>query len=623
MGLVEIVKEKCTLCYACVRVCPVKAIEVKVNQDYAKVLPDRCIGCGSCLRICPENAIFYQDSKSHVKQLLDGDQPVVAIVAPSISGEFDDITDYRKFVQMIRQLGFSKVNEVSFGADLIAMKYHELFQNFKGKYYITANCPVVVSNIEKFHPQLIENLAPLVSPMVATAKVVRKKYGKEVQVVYIGPCVEAKQEARLYNDDGKIDAVLTFTELREMFKQYGITEKTLEFSDFDPPYGYLGALYPLSNGILQAVGINEQLMEGLVITSEGRENFIESIRKFESSIDLIKSHFNVFYCDGCLMGPGTSPRGEKFIRRTLVVEYARKRAASLDKATWQDQIDRYRELDFSRHFVEQDQRLPEPSDERINEIVSLIGKADGNIHSGCGACGYDNCREFAVAVSKGLAKSEMCLSYSLRNKHEFIKTLKVTNEKLAQTQDALKASEQLALREKQTAKEASETIKAMLQKLPSGVVMVDESLRILQSNERFINLLGEDAAEINEIIPGLVGADIKTLMPYNFYNLFSYVIQNGENILNRDVKYQDTLLNVSVFTIRKSKIVGAVIRDMHLPEVRKEEVIKRVTEVIDKNLEMVQQIGFLLGEGASDTERMLNSIIESHKSGVKKKSAKE
>lgn len=157
----------------------------------------------------------------------------------------------------------------------------------------------------------------------------------------------------------------------------------------------------------------------------------------------------------------------------------------------------------------------------------------------------------------------------------------------------------------------------MLQKLPSAVVIADKKLKIVHSNQSFIDLLGDDALEISDIIPGLIGADLKTLLPYNIYNQFSYTLQNGEDVMNRDLSYKEGLLNVSVFTIKKGSIVGAIIRDMYAPEVRKEEVIKRVTDVIDKNLAMVQKIGFLLGEGASETEQMLNSIVKTFKDGPK------
>ena len=254
---------------------------------------------------------------------------------------------------------------------------------------------------------------------------------------------------------------------------------------------------------------------------------------------------------------------------------------------------------------------------KIKEILKVIGKEFIKSESGCGACGYDSCHDFAVAVSEGLAHTDMCLNFTLKNRQEYIKTLKATNEKLAKTQDALRDSEKIAKQEQLSAKEAMETVDAMLQKLPSAVVIADKKLKIVHSNQSFIDLLGDDALEISDIIPGLIGADLKTLLPFNIYNQFTYALQNGEDVMNRDLSYKDGLLNVSVFTIKKGSIVGAIIRDMYAPEVRKEEVIKRVTDVIDKNLAMVQKIGFLLGEGASETEQMLNSIVKTFKDGPK------
>lgn len=616
-AIVEILKDKCNLSYSCVRVCPVNAIEVKANRNYAKIISDRCIGCGSCTSVCPEDAIVYRDSKFEAKELLKSKEKKVAIVAPTISGEFHDITDYRKFVQMIKLMGFDYVNEVSFGADIIALKYAELFKNFKGKYYITSVCPVVVSNIQKFQPELVDNLAPLVSPMIATAKIARELYGEESKVIYIGPCIDSKDEALLFDKSSKIDSVLTFQELRELFDEFNIKESKVEYAEFDPPIGYKGSLFPIANGLLQAANISEDLLEGEVITAEGKMNMLNATRQFHKDSDTIKKHFNLYYCEGCLMGPGTSRNGEKFIRRTLVTDYATKRLKGFDKNKWKAEIDKYWNLNYSRSFKKDNQRIEMPSEERISEILKAIGKDDKNPDLGCNACGYNTCRDFAIAVAKGLAKVDMCLTFSLRNRHDYIKALKSTNEKLAQTQKALQESEKVAQKEKEAAKEASDTVGRMLQKLPSGVVIIDQKLKIIHSNNSFIEMLGEEAKSIDEVIPGLIGADLKTLLPFNIYNLFSHVFSSNESILNKDIHIEDKLLNLSAFTIRKGKIIGAVFRDMYSPEVRKEEVLKRVTDVIDKNLAMVQKIGFLLGEGASETEQMLNSIIELYKMGKK------
>ena len=607
-------ENKCISCYACVRVCPVKAIEVKVNSDTAKILPKRCVGCGSCLNICPVEAISYRESLVETKEILSNTkEKKCAIVAPSISGEFSDINDYRKFVRMIKALGFNYVNEVSFGVDIIATKYKELFEDYKGKYYLSANCPVVVEMVERFYPELITNLAPIVSPMIATAKIVREKYGENIKVVYIGPCIANKEEIYRYEGLEKVDSVLTFRELRLLFDEFNIKESHFEFSEFDAPIGNKGSLYPISNGIIQTGDMNEDLLSGNIITVRGRNSVVDALKQFANNTELIKRHFNLFYCEGCLMGPGTSHGGERFIRRSLVVDYANKRISNLNLDEWSVNVDKYKDLTYKCRFQENIQRIETPSEEEIQEILSIIEKKDSNPNVGCQSCGYDSCREFAIAVSKGLAKVDMCLTHSQNNRNKYINTLRATNTELSKIQKALKESEKKALKEKEIAKEASEITSAMLQKLPSGVVILDNELKIIESNDSFIELLGEDVKEIAEIIPGLKSADLKTLLPYNLYNLFTYALTHNEEIVNKDVHYIEKLLNVSVFTIKKGKIVGAVLRDMYAPEVQKEEMLSRITDVIDNNLNMVQKIGFLLGEGAAETERMLNSIIQTYK----------
>ena len=453
--------------------------------------------------------------------------------------------------------------------------------------------------------------------MIATAKVVKKLYNNNIKVVFIGPCIAAKDEALRYKGNDKVDSVLTFIELRELFEEFNIKESTLEFSDFDQPLGYKGMLYPISNGFLQCTDIDEKLLSSTIITVEGKNDMLEAIKEFDTNLEFIREHFNIYYCEGCLMGPGMSKNGKKFVRKRLVTDYANKRLKNFDKESWNHYITNNLSSDYTCSFSEDDQRLPFPPEEKIKEVLTILGRVENTGSSGCGACGYTSCRDFAIAVAQGIAKTDMCITYSLKSKHEYIKTLKITNEKLAKTQEALRQSEAIARSEQQATQEALEQTSAMLEKLPSAVVLVDDKLRIIESNESFITILGHEAREINEIIPGLKGADLKTLLPFQFYKLFSYVIDNDENVTNRDVHLDNKLLNVSVFTLKKNKIVGAIIRDMYLPEVRREEVINRVSEVIDQNLELVQKIAFLLGEGASKTEKMLNSIIESHKASEK------
>jgi iron only hydrogenase large subunit-like protein len=604
---------KCRNSYSCVRVCPVSAIEVRPQKEHPSIIAERCVGCGLCYVSCSPGAIFFRDSVEEVKALLSSGRKIAALIEPSIASEFDDITDYRKFVGMVRQLGFSYVHEVSFGVDLIASRYADLFSKAEGKYYITANCPAIVKIIEKFHPEMTPNLAPLVSPMVATAMVVRELYGEEVPIVQIGPCIDAKDEALLYQSGKLIEGVLTFIELRQLFDEFSIQERLVKMSDFDPPFGYWGSLYPVPAGIIQAGGLKRDMVSSRVITASGKEDILDAIHDFDRFTDTIKHHFNLFFCHGCLLGPGMEQHTEKFRRRALVSRYAEKRINTLDKDQWQKDMKRFLKLDFSRTFTNDDQRIPDPPEEAVSEVMKIIGNPSQPEELNCGACGYMSCREFASTVAKGLAVPEMCHTFNLRNKQQYIETLRQTNRKLAETKKALKESEETALREKEMAQSASDMLNNMLDKLPTGVVIVDSSLKILHSNRSFINIIGEDARAISEIIPGLAGADLKTLIPFNVYNMFTFVLKEDEPVVSKDIHFEDKMLNISIFPIKKNKMCGAVIRDLYSPEVQGEEVINRVSEVIEKNLEMVQKIGFLLGEGASETEQMLNSIIESHK----------
>jgi len=604
-------KDKCNLSYTCIRVCPAKAI--KIEDNHSKIIASRCIGCGQCVTVCSQQAISYRTEKDITMSLIKSDSRVSAMCDPAIAAEFVDISDYRKFVAMLRELGFDLVNEVAFGVDLVAMEYKKLFDNFQGKYFISTKCPATVGYVERYHPDLLENLVPVVPPYVAMAKVVKKKYGEDVKTVYITACTSAKDDVKTINSENRdIDAVITFVELRELFVEFNISEKSVEYSEFDAPLGRKGGLFPVSHGLLQAVDIHQNLLDGSVLITEGRTNFLQTIEEFTHE-DELNQHLDIFYCKGCFMGPGMSPGGKKFTRRTHVIKYVSKRLTEFDLNLWEKEIDEYSSLDYSRTYKVHDMRMPSPSENQIQQVLLEMGKTKSEDQLGCGACGYPTCREFAIAHVQGLTNYEMCYTHSIKKLHTYIDKLNSANEKLRTTQDALKESEEKSRSEELAAREAAETVTTMLNKIRAGVVLVDENLKIVESNRSFVNMLGEDAKQIDEMIPGLKGADLKTLLP--FTKLFESVLHSGEDILNRDTQVEDSILNVSVFTIRKNRVVGGIIRDLTAPEVRREEVINRARNVIRDNLKTVQQIAFLLGESAAKTEKTLNSIIEAQKLG--------
>lgn len=606
--LITINDEKCTNCYSCVRICPVKAIEARAEKPYPIIVNKRCIGCGDCIDACSPDAITYRSSIEDAKIFLKSKNKKVAIVSPSISAEFNDITDYRKFVAMIRAIKIDHVNEVSFGVDLLAYKYLSFYGDFKGRYYISSCDPVVVSYVEKYHPKLVKNLAPFVSPMVAMAKVVRKKYGDDIKVLYVGPDIASKDVAENISGDGKVDVVLTFPELRQLFKELNIDENIVEFSEFDDPIGYKGSLYPMTNGFLQAADIDENLLTSNVVCVEGKKQMIDCIDEFSSTVKVIKRNLHVTYGNS-LEGPGISHKGRRLYKERLVIKYANKRLMNFFRAQWYDKLNEYIGIDFSRTFKANDQRIPEPPAEKLEQALKVLGiKKD--INTDCGQCGYKSCMAFATDVAKGIVIPEMCTTFAMENSKYFSDSLKELNEKLARTRQELKDTEKRVISEHDTAIQASELTDAMLEKLRAGIVFVDFQMKIVKANNTFCTILGEEAMEINEVIPGLAGAAIDKFLPEEVCNLFSFVLTNSESVDGKDVVYKDSLLNISIFPIRENQIAGGIIRDMRAPEVQKAEVINRVSEVIDKNLEMVQKIGFLLGESAADIEQMLNSVIK-------------
>ena len=498
MEIIQFNEKKCVACYSCVRKCPVTAITIEPQSKYPSIKSSRCIGCGQCLNVCPTMALSFKKAMEAVKKLLASEHKVAAIVDPSISGEFPDITDYRLFVQMIRSLGFDYVMEVSFGADLVARKYQKLFSKFEGLYYFSTKCPSVSAYIEKYAPEMLPNLAPIVPPMIATAKVAHLFYGADVKIVYIAPCLSAKHHITRFDGDGKIDEVLTFKKLRDMFDEFNIKENLVAYSEFDAPLGYKGALFPLRTGLLAAGEISNSLLTGEIVTSDGAENVIASAKNFFKHGKAIHRHFDLFFCHGCIAGPGMSSEGDKFLRHTLTVDYVAKRLKDFDKEEWKNNIEKCKNIDLSCTFINDDQRLPDPPEEDIQKVLQQVRENIEIDNQGCGACGFDTCVEFAKAVAQGLSRPDLCSHFAMKNQEVYIESLEDMNKRLTETEKALKNSEKLALQKMQEAENARETFSITIQELPVGVVIVDAGFDIIQSNKIFVDLLEIGRASCRE-----------------------------------------------------------------------------------------------------------------------------
>ncbi|MFO8235663.1 MAG: [Fe-Fe] hydrogenase large subunit C-terminal domain-containing protein [Bacteroidales bacterium] len=433
--LVHTIKNRCRVCYTCVRECPAKAI--KIINGQAEILNERCIACGNCIKVCSQGAKMFIDTTSHLEGILSNGNKNIAILAPSFPAEFSDIPNYRDLVSMIRALGFDVVSEVAFGADLVAMEYNKLIRNNNNKRYISSDCPAIVQYIEKYHPEIVPNLAPVASPMIAMNRVMRAKYGTNTNVVFIGPCIAKKAEC------DEVDEMVTFAELREIFEQKDIVPGQQEPSDFDPPKSGRGAIFPVSRGLLQTTGIKDDVFDGNIIVAEGRNDFQEAIKEFETGH--IKSrHLELLCCEGCIVGPGTTKGGRPYGRRILVHNYVQEKIDNFDKDEWKKYVAECKDLDLSVGFTENDKRISYPTEQEIEKVLRSMGKKEAKDHLNCGACGYDTCEEHAIAIVKGLAENEMCLPYTIEKLHNSVNELAVSNEKLMSMQQALRQSEKMA-----------------------------------------------------------------------------------------------------------------------------------------------------------------------------------
>ncbi len=437
--LVQTIPDKCRMCYTCVRECPAKAI--KITNGQAEVVNDRCIGCGNCIQVCTRGAKKPVGSLGEVTDLLASDKKIAAIIAPSFPAEFSEVSPER-LAGTIRAIGFDYVCEVAFGADLVARAYKKLLIDNPDKKYIGVTCPAVVSYVEKYLPDLVPRLAPIASPMVAEAKVVKMLYGEDIQIVFIGPCLAKKGEAE---DDTGIDvaASITFAELRTLISIKNLDPEKVTESDFNPPAPGLGALFPINRGMLQAADLSEDLVSGEIVSADGRNNFVEALKEFESG-DLEAKLLEVLCCQGCIMGPGMTSKTPIFNRRAKVSKYARSILEKVNFNNWNIAMERCSSIDLDRSFTSSDTRLKVPSEVEISRIMERMGKYTLEDELNCGACGYATCRNHAIAIYKGLAESEMCLPFSIDQLKNTVEELALTSDELAGTRVALKHAEKMS-----------------------------------------------------------------------------------------------------------------------------------------------------------------------------------
>lgn len=562
-------KINCQDCYKCIKVCPVKSI--KVEDFSASVIEETCIYCGKCINACPVGAKKYRNDTDILKEWAHNDQKMIACLAPSFLSDFGN-EKFENLLKVFYCLGFSGVSETAIGADMVATETNHFLQETDKKIVLATCCPSVVNYIKIYYPEYQEHLAPIISPMIAHVRLLRESGYEGYKLVFVGPCIAKKHESDIYENE--TDVVITFEELRMLMEEEGIY-----FSDMDRvelPEGFvIGAsdragLFPVDNGMISTMCKDVEPVDAGFMSFSGMKSVMEVCGELGEWKPDKKVFIELMACDGgCIKGPATSSaEGLAAKRNRLLNEFDAFKKSGLAVPLSIKKVD----MSFEAYKLAYKINCVY-SDHEIQEVLNSMGKTTKEDELNCTGCGYDNCRAYAVAVLDGKAEREMCIS--------------------------------------QMRKEAQNQASILLRKMPYGVVLVDENLRIVDTNEKFIKQGGEEIVMISEALGGLAGADLKKVIPYHKY--FQAVLNSGQEAADFDIRESNRNIRLSIVSIQANKLVCGIIQNMDDSQLVRDLISEKVREVIKHNAESVQRIAYILGESASYTESVLNTVIESDK----------
>ncbi len=542
---------KCKDCFKCLRECPVKAIRYENHQ--AKIIEQRCILCGRCTLVCPQNAKQVHSELDDVLALLSSGRKVVASLAPSFVSSFDT-QDLDVMKEALFALGFAEVEETAVGAKAVTEEYARLLGTGEFKNFITSACPAVNRMISIYYPDALKYLAPVPSPMVAHARMLKKR-DPDAAIVFIGPCIAKKREAA---ESGIIDGVLTFEELNTVFAQKNIDLCKIEAKRHAEGRELKARYYPIPRGIIKSF---DSLPAGYeYVAVDGVERCAEVL----DEIDTLSGLFLELNCCeyACVGGPcRLHVKGGNIKSNENVRKYAAKNMGAAPAVTEQVDLTEKHPRIILDDFV--------PSEKDIRAILAKTGKNSPEDELNCGACGYSTCREKAIAVLNGYADIEMCLPY-MRSRAESMSY-------------------------------------EIIQNTPNGIVLMGDDFKILDINTRAMKLLGITEHDVR----GMLAFDCFDCEE------FINAVTRGRNVskkkvfVNRTKKY----IELSIILLQEHKVLFGVMKDItesveydEKLNAVKLETLATTDEVIKKQMRVAQEIASLLGETTAETKVALNKL---------------
>ncbi|PKL91716.1 MAG: hypothetical protein CVV21_06735 [Candidatus Goldiibacteriota bacterium HGW-Goldbacteria-1] len=541
---------KCMDCYRCLKVCPVKAIKMKDGQ--AQVDPNLCIACGTCVRECPQKAKAYLSGVESAKRAIESGS-AVAMVAPSFAA-FYDKWERLRFIGALRRLGFKLVEETAEHAYDVSMNVKTIAGNAKRKHICTA-CPAFTQFAEKYREDAVELLTPVVSPMIQHANEIFMKYSGMMKPVFIGPCIAKKKEALKYPQ--LLEAVLTFEEIEKMFEEKGIELKNCEESFFDGGVKGHARWYPLGGGLLKTAygddisAVKTCVPEGFTEIEDALESVIES----DEGI-IVEP---LFCKGGCVKGPGGRKDVNFYVAKKRLAEYIESAPVNGEAG--------FKPV-MKAEFLFKSAKGADITEAEIEKMLEKTGKGNPAQRLNCGACGYESCREKAIAVIRGMAEPEMCMPVMRR------------------------------LAEQRTDR--------IIETSPNGIVIVDREMKIIKMNAAFgamFRCAGRQGAHVSDVIDPLP---------------FEKLASETEDMIQETAAHPRAGITCHQIFYRmkeENHYVGIFVdltrltnTDKRLAEL-KEKTINQAKQLLEHQLKMAQDMALYLGENTAKSEELLHRLV--------------
>ncbi len=547
-------KSNCKNCYKCIRHCPVKSIRFSANQ--ANIVGNECVLCGQCFVVCPQNAKEITSDVEKVKVLLSMEEPVICSIAPSFIANYNG-AGIQALRKAILKLGFQDLEETAIGATEVKTEYERILREEKPNILISSSCHSVNLLIQKHFQSALPYLAKVISPMQAHCKDIKKRI-PNAKTVFIGPCVAKKDEADHY--EGIVDAVLTFEQLSNWLEEEGIAiEPEKEFTKESK-----ARLFPTTGGIIRTMKKNESYT---YLAIDGVENCKAALEEIENG-SLTNCFIEMSSCVGSCIGGPVMEKYHKFplMNFAEVNNYSGSEDFKVDMPSSEEMRKKIEYIG---------KKLPIPSEQEIQAILQQMGKAEPEKELNCGSCGYDSCREKAIAVFQGKADLTMCLPY-LKEKAESFSDNIIGN-------------------------------------TPNGIIVLNENLEVQQVNKAACEIININSAA------DVLGEQVVRIMdPKDFMEVRS----SGKSIKDKR-KYlaeYNKYIDETIIHDKDYRILISIMRDVTLEErdrEKKEKISKHTIEiadkVVDKQMRIVQDIASLLGETAAETKIALTKLKESIK----------